>query len=305
LEVAQQAFDQGKNRMALKAARRTLKVWPLSDYAGEAQYLVGRVYEARRMDERAFKEYQRTLTLYPRLGNYDEILKRQMGIADRFLAGQWFRVWGYVPLFRSMDRTARMYGTIVTNGPFHARGPEAQMKVGEAQEKKKDFSLAVRAYERAADRYYDQPEVAADALFKAGLAWNKQSKQADYDQSAAVRAIETLNQFKELYRGDKRVPEATQIILELKAEQARGAFATAQFYEKYKRYQGSLVYYNEVLLTDPDSELAEIARQRIEELRPLAEDQAQRGKSSPQSKKGDTSDKATTEPTNSDSSPSP
>src|SRR5512139_1194919 len=44
LEVAQQAFDAKKYSLALKAARRVVRVWPVSDYAPQAQYLVGRCY---------------------------------------------------------------------------------------------------------------------------------------------------------------------------------------------------------------------------------------------------------------------
>src|SRR6266446_6562015 len=58
LEVAQAAFDKRDFSLALKAARRVVRVWPLSDYAPQAQYLVGRCYEAKGKDEKAFQEYQ-------------------------------------------------------------------------------------------------------------------------------------------------------------------------------------------------------------------------------------------------------
>ena len=47
LEVAQQAFDAKKYSTAVKAARRVVSVWPLSDYAPRAQYLLARAYEER------------------------------------------------------------------------------------------------------------------------------------------------------------------------------------------------------------------------------------------------------------------
>src|SRR5437773_886572 len=61
LEVAQQAFDQKNYGLAVKAARRTVRVWPLSDYAPQAQYLVGRCLEGDKKDEDAFKAYQQLL----------------------------------------------------------------------------------------------------------------------------------------------------------------------------------------------------------------------------------------------------
>lgn len=273
LQAAQEYFDKKEYRTALKAARRVVKVWPLSDHAGPAQYLMGRIYEARRMDEKAFKEYQRVLDKYPRVANYPEILQRQMAIANRFLGGQWFKLWGYIPFFPSMDKTADLFARVVKNGPFHETGPIAQMSIGAAREKQKNFPSAVLAYEKAADNYFDRQPLASDALFKSGIAWNKQARRAEYDQSSASRAIETLNEFKALYPTDKRVPDATEIVLELKTEQARGAYETGRFYERYTRYQGALVYYNEVLIKDPKSPYAEKARKRMEYLRPLAAEQ--------------------------------
>src|SRR5258708_5200521 len=83
-------------------ARRTVKVWPLSDYAPQAQFIVGECYEAKGMDERAFKEYGNVLEKYPRFVDCEKVLKQQYEIANRFLGGEWFRLWTYIPFFPSM-----------------------------------------------------------------------------------------------------------------------------------------------------------------------------------------------------------
>src|SRR5438876_9827752 len=80
LDVAQAAFDKKAYALALKAARRVVRVWPLSDYAPQAQYLVGRCYQAQGQDEKAFKDYQKVLEKYPKITNYQEILERQYEI---------------------------------------------------------------------------------------------------------------------------------------------------------------------------------------------------------------------------------
>lgn len=267
LDVAQAAFDKKDYGLALRAARRVVRVWPLSDYAPQAQYLVGRCYEARGQDEDAFKEYQKVLEKQPKIGNYEEILQRQYQIANKYLAGKWFKLWGYIPIFPSMDKTADMYDKIVKDGPFSDIAPQAQMKIGTAREKQKDFPLAAKAYETAADRYHDRPQVAADALYREGLAYHKQAQKAEYDQGTAGQAIATFTDFMTLYPNDSRVPQAQKIIDNLKLEQARGNYEIAKFYEKQKKWNGALVYYNEVVLKDPDSPYANIARQRIDALK--------------------------------------
>src|SRR5437763_6527252 len=109
LDVAQQAFDKKNYSLARKAARRVVNVWPFSDYAPQAQYITARCLEVEHHDEKAFKAYQYLLIHYPKADNCEEILKRQFVIANRFLAGEWFKLWGYIPFFPSMDKTIKLY----------------------------------------------------------------------------------------------------------------------------------------------------------------------------------------------------
>ena len=269
LEVAEKAFEKKDYDLSLKAARETVKKWPLSDYAPRAQFLVGRNLEEQKKDEPAFQAYQELLEKYPKVENYQEVLKRQHEICNRFLGGQWFKLWGVVPFFPSMEKTSKMYEKVIKNGPYSDVAPQAQMSIGTAQEKRGEFTDAVKAYEKAADKYHDQKGVAADAMFKAGLTHLKQAKTAEYDQGVAAKAIATFTDFISLFPDDKRVPEARKHIDGLRTEQARGALRIAQFYEKKKQWSGALVYYNEVLIKDPDSAYARDAKQRIDFLKTL------------------------------------
>jgi len=274
LEVAQQAFAKKNYSLALKAARRTVKVWPLSDSAPKAQYLLGRGYQAKGQHEKAFKAYQTLLEKYPKVDNYQEVLARQFEIANEFLAGRWFRLLGYLPFFPSMERTAGLLEKVIKNGPYSPVAARAQLNIGAAREKQSSwfnrvdpFREAVTAYEKAADRYHDNPEIASEALFKTGRAYFKQASKADYDQSMAGKAIATFGDFLTLFPDDSRGPEAREMISALKTEQARGAYTTARYYEKKKKWKAALIYYNEATVKDPDSSYAQVAKQRMEAIR--------------------------------------
>jgi outer membrane protein assembly factor BamD len=280
LDVAEAAFKNRDYSTAMHAARRVLQVWPLSDYAPRAQYLVGRCFEARGRDEMAFDNYQELLKKYPHTDNFNEILSRQYEIAGRFYGGEFFRIfWGYLPLYTSMDETAKMYGKIVANGPYSAVAPQAQLQIGAARIKEKNYDEAVKAYETAADRYNDQPVIAADAMYRMGVTYQKQSTKGEYDQGKAGQAISAYTDFITFYPDDKRVADAQKAIAALKIEQVRGSFLVAQFYENSKvlnaaqRRSGAVVYYNEVLQLDPNSPYAALARRRIEALKPLLQTQ--------------------------------
>jgi outer membrane protein assembly factor BamD len=276
LEVAEEAFKNKDYSTTMHAASRILKVWPLSDYASRAAYLVARCLEVKGWDEAAFDKYQGIVKKYPNSDNYEEVIWRQYEIGNRFLGGEFFRIfWNYLPLYPSMDETAKMFGKIVNNGPYSDVSPHAQLAIGAAREKQKNYEDAVKAYATAADRYNNQPTIASYALFREGVCYQKQAAVAGYDQGTAAQAIASFTDFMTFYPDDARVSIAQKAIASLKAEQVRSSFQIAQFYESSKtlsaaqRRSGAVVYYNEVLQLDPNSPYAAQARQRIEALKPL------------------------------------
>ena len=265
LKVAKDAFEEKRYGLALKAARRTVNVWPFSDYAPEAQYLVGRCQEAKGKDEAAFKAYQKVIERYPKLDNYDDIVRSQFEIANRFLAGQWFRLWNVIPVYPSMDKTITLYEQIIKNGPYSDIAPKAQMNIAQAHKDKlnSDLEMAAKAYEKAADRYSDK-SIGVDALYSLAETYQQMAGNAEYDQSLAARAIATYTDFVTLHPTDPRVSKAREMVRVLKTEQARGSFDIARFYEKNKKWRAAAIYYNDVVDKDPTSQYAQQAREKID-----------------------------------------
>ena len=278
LQVALDAFDKKDYELAAKAAKRVVQVWPLSDYAPQAEYLAARCYEGRKLDEKAFNEYQKLIEKYPKGTNYEEVMQRQYEIATRFLNGERFRLFTYIPTFPSMEKTVAMYEKVVKNGPYTDVAAKSQMNIGAARDKqmrlfsdKQLSELAAKAYEVAADRYHDRPKIAAEAMYKAGLAYSYQARSAEYDQSKAGQARNTFSDFITYYPDDSRVPEAQKIMAKLKVEQALGNYQVAGFYEKRGKPRAALIYYNEVVSQAPDSPYAATSLKRITELKKLTE----------------------------------
>lgn len=276
LAVAQQAFDKKSYGLAKRAAHAVVDNWPFSDYAPAAEYLLARCYEATKQDEDAFDTYQKLLEKYPKSANYEDVQARQFAICNRFLNGERFRIWHYIPTFPSMDKTVGLYEKMIKNGPYSDVAAQAQMNIGEARERQmrlfndqEPYVQAAKAYEVAADRYHNRPKIASDALYKAGVAYKKQAQTAEYDQSTAGQAIDTFTYFMTLYPNDSRVSQSEKFIAGLKNEQARGNFAIAQYYEHGKHWQGAMIYYNEVVSKAPESPYAATSLKRIDALKKI------------------------------------
>ena len=233
LEVAQAAFDKKAYSLALKAARRVVQVWPLSDYAPQAQYLVARCYEADRQGGKGVQglpdaagEAAQDCELR---GDSAAPISRSptcISPASGSSCGATF------PSSASMERTAKMYGDIVKTGPYSDVAPQAQLNIGHGVGKAKGPRLQDPRLSRRRQGLRSRPPTVITTSPRwrprrsSGPAWltRNRRKPPDRDQGTAGQAIAKFTDFMALYPNDPRVPQAQKIIASLKGEQARGNF---------------------------------------------------------------------------------
>jgi outer membrane protein assembly factor BamD len=240
-----------------------LRRWPLTEEAQEAQYRIGLCREAFRDFYKAYLSYQRAITKWPSHSRFEEILERMFKIGNLFLAGERQKLWKLKTL-PSMDRAVEIYEGLIQAGPQSPWAPRAQFNIGLAREKQKAFELAVDAYHKLIERYPGSEQVEA-AHFQIGAAYQRASRRAEYDKSAADKAVEAFEEYLARYPNGTNAAEARQAMAKLHNEQARGLFEVARFYEKSRKPRAALVYYNDLITRFPESKYTEIAKQRVAE----------------------------------------
>src|SRR5271155_1079315 len=134
LDLAHKLEAQGQRDSALKAYKALLRRWPLSFFAPEAQYRVGKILEDQGDFYNAFQAFQKMVTKYPSSDYFPQALNEQYRIANLYLAGEPQRIWK-IPVGPSMQRTIEMYQRIIKNAPYGDFAPESQFNIGLANEK--------------------------------------------------------------------------------------------------------------------------------------------------------------------------
>ena len=271
LELAHKLEAQGQRDQALKAYKGLLRRWPLSFFAPEAQYRMGKILEDQASFKEAFDAFQKMVTKYPSSDFFSQALNEQYRIANLYLAGEPQRVWK-IPVGPSMDRTIEMYQRIIKNAPYGDYAPQCQFNIGLAKEKQRKYTDAVDAYQVVLDNY-PTSSVAANAQYQIGYAWMKSSISGDYDMGAAKKATDAFQDYLVRYPNSDKAVQAQENIKKLGQKQTQGAFDIAQFYEKSHPPdpRAAFIYYNEVVREDPNSAQAQLAKKRIQELRPVVE----------------------------------
>jgi outer membrane protein assembly factor BamD len=276
LELAHKLEAQGQRDDAVKAYKALLRRWPLSFFAPEAEFRLGKIQEDEGDFYNAFQAFQKMVTKYPSSTYFEDALGEQYRIANLYLAGEPQRIWK-IPVGPSMDRTVEMYQRIIKNAPYGTYAPQCQFKIGLAREHQRRYTDAVDSYQSVIDDYPTSP-VAADAQYQIGYAWMNASRTGDYDMGAARKAIDAFQDYLVRYPTSDKAEQAQENIQRLGQRQTQGAFEIAQFYEKaqsddktdpLKFKRAAYIYYNEVVREDPNSPDAQKAKKRIQEMRPM------------------------------------
>ncbi len=261
LDVAKQLQANKNYGDAIAAYRRLLRRWPTALAAQDARLGLAECLSDTDYHYKAFLEYQNLISRHPNSPHFDTALQRQFEIGNLFLAGARHKIWG-VRWFPGIEKAVEVFEQVVKNGPFGQLAPAAQFRVGLTHEKQQDYLAAVRAYEKILEKYPKSP-VATDAQFQIGMAYRQEAGRAEYDQNAANQAVAAFTDFVVKFPKDEKVALAEQYRADLRLEQARGLFRIAEFYEKQKKPQAAVIYYNEVIEQNPRSEWAAAAQTKI------------------------------------------
>ena len=281
LELAHKLEAQGQRDDAAKAYKTLLRRWPLSYFAPEAQFRLGKILEDEADFYNSFKAFQTLIKKYPSADIkgetfFEQALGEQYRIANLYLAGEPQRIWK-IPVGPSMDKTVEMYEQIIKNAPFGSYSAQSQFKIGLAREQQRRYTDAVDAYQKVLDNY-PTSSTASNAQYQIGYAWMKAASSANYDQSAARKATDAFQDYLVRYPNSDKATQAQDNIQLLGHEETQGAYNIAQFYEhsrpsdsttKADLLRAAYIYYNEVVREDPNSEQAQKAKKRIQELKPI------------------------------------
>ena len=262
----------GDYKRAGASYRLLVRRFPRSDIAATAQFKSGQMLEKEGKLQRAFYEYQALVQKYPRSPDFEAALQAQYNIGKAYLDGKRVDLYG-VPTLPSMAKAQEMFQKIVTNAPYSRIAPLAQYGIGQALEKSGSITATVNAYQQVVDRYPNS-DVAPNAMYQIAYVYFQASRRTGYDQTAAVRAQESFEDFLLRYPTSEKVPQAQDNLKTLQSLNVENSYGIAKFYDKQKNYRAAYVYYNEVVQQQPDSPEAQRAKQRMDQIRSKVGDNA-------------------------------
>jgi outer membrane protein assembly factor BamD (BamD/ComL family) len=253
LEHANALLRDGKTRKALKQFRALVHEWHESDEAVSAQTAFASLLLKKGKHERAFDEYQYLIDFFAGEFPLEMALEEQFRIANYVRTARRGRVL-MLPGVIAPERSLKLFETIVSNGPNWSRSPEAQFFIGLTQEGRKEFELAIAAYENLTLRYPGNA-LAAASDYRRAYCMYRVSRSSPRDEQRCRLALSALIQFHDRHPDDPDSPQAGELADELKSRLSSMYFERADFYDRIaKRPRAAIIAYSDFIRKFPKSE---------------------------------------------------
>ncbi|MFW5874121.1 MAG: outer membrane protein assembly factor BamD [Verrucomicrobiota bacterium] len=271
--AARELLASGKSKMeagnlggAKRNFKKVAKSYPTAKAAGEARYLQGRIFMARERWVKAFETLQEVVTYHPNFDRFDRVISAQFECATALMEGARVKMFGVIPTFKQYGEAVRQFEQIVRNAPYGDYAPLSLMNLALVAEKRGDSEEAIDALDRLIN-FYPQSMLAPDAYYNLAEVYSGLVQGPEYDQGSTRQAISYYEDFLILFPKSNYLGEVEANLEQMENLLASSRLNLGDFYYFYRSNNtAALVFYNETITIAPDSEAAEEARARIEDI---------------------------------------
>jgi len=156
------------------------------------------------------------------------------------------------------DTAIKFFRAVFQYGRGNEYAADAQFRLAESYQNRKQYRLAATEYERFAQLYRSDQRVPV-AQFRRANMYYRSAPQYQLDQSDSRKAITFYQIFIERYPQHELVGTAQQHVEELRGKLARKKYEAAQLYERRKMYEAAAQTYVSLFDTYPETKWADDA----------------------------------------------
>lgn len=256
-------FEEGRYRRAISTLRRISLDYSNTAFAAEALFITGEAQLARERPAAAFDAFQRIIDRYPDYPRFDTVLSRQFEIASFIMANPRGTILFVFPGFSKRESAIRFFESVAKNAPYSDLAPLALMNLAIVAEEKGDDERAIDALDRIIT-FYPRSDLTEDAYFALARIFSKLITGPEYDQGSTLEAINYFEDFLILFPRSLLVAEAEEGLRDAMEIFARSRLLIGEFYYVNRNAtEAAKVFYNEAITVAPNSQAAELARERI------------------------------------------
>ena len=264
--IAEEKYAAGKTKVAKRLCNKITRRYPTSPFASRALALKAAIYKDAGKWEKSFQSLQNIVDGQPGYQEYDELINHQFDCATALMEGERSRILWIFPGFKKYGVAIGQFEQILENAPYNDLAPFSLMNIALLSEKTGETDTTIDALDRLIN-YYPQSTLAPDGYYNLARIYSSLVRGYQYDQGSTRRAISYYEDFLALFPNSKYTGEVEANLRKMENLLAKSRLDLGDFYYYYRsNTTAALVFYNEAITIDPDSDSAAEARLRIEDI---------------------------------------
>ncbi len=263
---AEEKHAKRKTKAAKRLSNKIINRYPKSPFAAKALALKAQIHEENENWIKCFDTLQLIIKEHPQYKDFNKVISNQFNCAMALMEGYKGRILFIFPGFKQYDTAISQFEQILENAPYSDLAPFTLMNIALLAEKTNSPETAIDALDRLIN-YYPQSTLASDAYYNLAQIYSDLVKGHEYDQGSTRRAISYYEDFLVLFPNSKYVGEVEANIKKMENLLAKSRLDLGDFYYYYRNNTtAALVFYNEAITIEPNSDSAKEARLRIEDI---------------------------------------
>lgn len=246
-----------------------IRNFPETPFAEEAQFYLGIGYFYLEDFEMSNKHLSKYLKKQTTPKHFEEAITHKFTIAEKFQKGAKKHVMGWKSLPQWMpakEEAIEIYDEVITALPHHDLAAAALFGKAKLLLKDDDFKQSVEAYQTLIRRFPKHP-LAIESYIGIAEVYEVQCK-AEYPDPDLIDLSEiNLKKFRQNFPSEDRIALAEDRLKNMQEFYAENLFQTGDFFERTKKPNAALIYYNKVIAKYPDTKTASVAEKRLKKLK--------------------------------------
>ncbi|MFT5622281.1 MAG: outer membrane protein assembly factor BamD [Bacteroidia bacterium] len=266
LTVGKVNYEAGKLGAAKRTFKKIIQKYPTSSSTAEALTLRARIYMSKELWGKGFDDLQKVITDHANYEHFERVIADQFDCATALMEGARGRILWVFPGFKQYGTAARQFEQIVQNAPYSDYAPLALMNIALIAEDTTAPEDAIDALDRLIN-YYPQSMLASDAYYNLAQTYSDLVQGYEYDQGSTRRAISYYEDFLILFPTSNYSGEVEANLKKMENLLASSRLNLGDFYYYFRNNNtAALVFYNEAISIEPDSDAAAEASLRIQDI---------------------------------------
>ena len=266
LAVGKVNYEAGKLSAAKRTFKKIIKKYPTSSSAAEALTLRARIYMSEELWSKGFADLQQVISNHASYEHFERVIADQFDCATALMEGARGHILWVIPGFKQYGASAKQFEQIVQNAPYSDYAPLALMNIALLAEKTAEPEDAIDALDRLIN-YYPQSMLAPDAYYNLAQTYSDLVQGYEYDQGSTRRAISYYEDFLILFPTSNYAGEVEANLKNMENLLASSRLNLGDFYYYFRNNNtAALVFYNEAISIEPDSDAAAEASLRIQDI---------------------------------------